>query len=129
MRVSDIAYARNEYVKEAEPIKPLWESSAGKALEGTRLPEETRMDIIEFHVYESTPHTTNTPKKKREDCVIVLQGYHFLNDMDQYVGIFEKYAKGEISEYDFEGYIAGAEKTLGSALCPGDFYGDRKSVV
>ena len=128
MRVSDIAYARNEYVKEAEPIKPLWESSAGKALEGTRLPEETRMDIIEFHVYESTPHTTNAPKKKREDCVIVLQEYHFLNDMDQYVGIFEKYAKGEISEYDFEGYIAGAEKAMGSALNNGFFYSITRGV-
>lgn len=123
MRVSDITYAKNEYVKAAEPIKPLWESSAAKALEGMRLPEEKRVDTLELHVDESAPLTTNVPKKNREDCVIVLQEYHYLNDMEQYVGIFEKYAKGEISEYDFEGYIVGAEKTLGSALCPGDFYG------
>ena len=64
MRVSDITYVKNEYVKEAEPIKPLWESSAAKALEGMRLPEEKRLDTLELHVDEDTSYTTNAPKKK-----------------------------------------------------------------
>lgn len=127
MRVSDITYVKNEYVKEAEPIKPLWESSAAKALEGMRLPEEKRLDTLELHVDEDTSYTTNAPKKK-EGCIVVLQKYHFLDDIDQYVGIFEKYAKGEISKYDFEGYIAGAEKALGSALNNGFFYSITRGV-
>lgn len=127
MRVSDITYVKNEYVKEAEPIKPLWESSAAKALEGMRLPEEKRLDTLELHVDEDTSYTTNAPKKK-EGCIVVLQKYHFLDDIEQYVGIFEKYAKGEISKYDFEGYIAGAEKALGSALNNGFFYSITRGV-
>ncbi|NBJ04050.1 hypothetical protein D3Z62_29370 [Lachnospiraceae bacterium] len=116
MVVSNVAYTKNEWVKEAETIKPLQESNVTKLLQGKCLPEEKRMDSIALHLDENTPHILTAPKPKKEDCVIVLKNEYFLSDFDQYINIFEQYAKGEISTYDFHGYIAGAGRAVSWAL-------------
>ena len=59
-----------------------------------------------------TDITPTASKHKKEDCVVVLKEKYFLDNIDQYLGIFEQYAKGEMSTYDFHGYIAGAGKAV-----------------
>ncbi|HBI59727.1 MAG TPA: hypothetical protein DDY31_00695 [Lachnospiraceae bacterium] len=80
------------------------------------MPDEMRVDTIVLHVDENIPLTPTASKHKKEDCVVVLKEKYFLDNIDQYLGIFEQYAKGEMSTYDFHGYIAGAGKAVSWAL-------------
>ena len=114
----------------AEAIQPLQSSKAAQAmnaLQGTKLPEGQRMDTLEIQNRENAePVVKKYPNLTKEDYITVLQPYHFLNDIDGYLGKFEQFAKGEIGYQDFQGYIAGFEREVSSAL--GYNYGGWKFV-
>lgn len=102
--VNNVKAVHSEFTPPYQAIKPIAESDAAKSLQGIRLPDE------------NIPRTPAAPKPKREDCVVVLKEKYILDDIDQYLSVFEQYAKGEMSTYDFHGYIAGAGKAVSWAL-------------
>ncbi len=113
----------------AETITPLQECEAALALQGTKLPEEKRVDTLELHVDTLKPQVDENAAPRVQGqaiMVVVLKSYYYLDNIDQYLGKFEQYAKGEIDEYDYIGYTTGFEREMSSAL--GYSYGGWKFV-
>ena len=113
MNVSGVSNNGKVQKEKWEPIEPIQNMEKQGVLTGKNLSSGRRLDVYEIKEYSglSVKIDKNKPVTMRE-----VQPDHYLRSSDQYLGVFEKYAKGEISEYDFEAYSFAFGSTIKNTL-------------
>lgn len=113
MSVSEVSYIKNVQKEEWKSIEPKQNMEGQGVLTGVRLSSEKRLDVCEIKEY---PGLTTKIDKDKPVTMMQVQSDHYLRNSDQYLGVFEQYARGEINEYDFEAYSFAFEKTIRNTL-------------
>lgn len=116
MNVPGVSY-NGSVQKEWKTIEPLQDVGSQDLLKGVQLSSEKRLDNWEITSRKSE-RSVSTAKidNSKPIKVVHIQGDHYLESSDQYLGVFDRYAKGEISEDDFGAYSYAFEKTIGNTL-------------
>ena len=94
-------------------------SAAGKRclLTGTNLAEGKRLDGWKVtHIQSEKSNSTAKIDRNEPIKVVHIKHEHYLRNAEQYFGVFEQYAKGQISEDDFIAYSSAFENIVGSTL-------------
>lgn len=120
MNVSDVSYNGNVQQKEWKSIEPLQNTGSQGLLTGLQLSSEKRLDNWEITSKKSDlPTSTATIDNSKPIKVVHIQEDNYLKSSDQYLGIFEQYAKGELNEDDFEAYSYTFGQKIGNTLQTG----------
>ena len=106
------------------------EGSKG-ALTGMKLSEGKRLDSWEItHVQsENSVSLANTYQPGGSIKVVHTEDRHYLRNTEQYFGVFEQYAKGQISEDEFIAYSAAFKSEVKNTLNTDDWVGGINALV
>lgn len=117
MDVSGVSYNGNMQKIEWQPNQPLQSEGNKGVLTGVKLSEGKRMDSLEItHVQSENDASTAKTYQKEPIKVVHIEHRHYLRNTGQYFGVFEQYAKGQISEDEFTAYSAMFESRVGNTL-------------
>ena len=108
MNISGVSYNGNVENTEQKFIRPLQNEGSKGELTGMKLSEGKRLDSWEItHVQsENSVSLANTYQPGGSIKVVHTEDRHYLRNTEQYFGVFEQYAKGQISEDEFTAYSA-----------------------
>lgn len=107
--LSDIGEMIGETVEKAEwqSIQPLQDEGSKGALTGVKLSEGKRLDGWEITYVQSEDAVSLANTYQPGGIKVVhTEDRHYLRNTEQYFGVFEQYAKGQISEDEFTAYSA-----------------------
>lgn len=115
MDVSGISYNGN--MQEWKPIEPLQNAGSQDLLTGVHLTTGQRLDRLEITSEKSElPASAAKIDNDQSLKVVHITWDHYLRSTDQYLGVFEQYARGTLSEDDFIAYSVAFGHTVGSTL-------------
>ena len=103
MNISGVSYNGNMQNAEQKTIRPLQNEGSKVALTGMKLSEGKRLDSWEItHVQsENSVLLANTYQPGGIIKVVHTEDRHYVRNTEQYFGVFDQYAKGQISEDEF----------------------------
>lgn len=117
MNISGVSYNGNMQNVEWKSIQPLQGEGSKGALTGVKLSEGKRLDSWEItHVQSDYSASTAKTYQKEPIKVVHIEHRHYLRNTEQYFGVFEQYAKGQISEDDFTAYSSQFERKVRHTL-------------
>ena len=117
MNISGVSYNANMQNAEWKTIKTLQDEGSQGTLTGTKLSEGKRLDSWEV-THVQTEGSVSAAKINRNEPIKVvhIDHRHYLRNGEQYFGVFEQYAKGQISEDDFMAYSAAFDSIVRHTL-------------
>ena len=124
--LSDIGEMIGETVEKAEwqSIQPLQDEGSKGALTGVKLSEGKRLDGWEItHVQSEDAVSLANTYQPGGIKVVRTEDRHYLRNTEQYFGVFEQFAKEQISEDEFTAYSAAFGSKIRTTL-----HADRSTV-
>lgn len=113
-----------------QTIQPLQDEGSKGALTGVKLSEGKRLDSWEItHVQSENSASTAKTYQKGPIKVVHTEDRHYLRNTEQYFGVFEQYAKGQISEDEFIAYSAAFRSEVKNTLNTDDWVGGIDALV
>ncbi len=128
----DIGEIIGETVEKAEEqsIQPLQDAGSKGALTGVKLSEGKRLDSWEItHVQGEDAVSLAKTYQPGGIKVVRTEDRHYLRNTEQYFGVFEQYAKGQISEDEFIAYSAAFKSEVKNTLNTDDWVGGINALV
>ena len=118
MNISGVSYNGNVENTEQKFIRPLQNEGSKGELTGMKLSEGKRLDSWEItHVQsENSVSLANTYQPGGNIKVVHTENRHYLRNTEQYFGVFDQYAKGQISEDEFIAYSAAFKSEVKNTL-------------
>ena len=131
MNISGVSYNGNMQNAEQKTIRPLQNEGSKVALTGMKLSEGKRLDSWEItHVQsENSVLLANTYQPGGSIKVVHTEDRHYLRNTEQYFGVFDQYAKGQISEDEFIAYSAAFKSEVKNTLNTDDWVGGINALV
>ena len=130
MNISGVSYSGNMQNAEWKSIQPLQSEGSKGALTGVKLSEGKRLDSWEItHVQSDNSASTAKTYQKEPIKVVHTEDRHYLRNTEQYFGVFEQYAKGQISEDEFIAYSAAFRSEVKNTLNTDDWVGGINALV
>lgn len=93
MNVSGVSNNGNVQKEKWQSIEPIQNMGGQGLLTGDHLSSGKRLDVCEIKEY---PGLSVKIDKDKPVTMVQVQPNHYLRNSDQYLGVFEEYAKGEI---------------------------------
>ena len=113
-----------------QTIQLLQDEGSKGALTGVKLSEGKRLDSWEItHVQSENFASTAKTYQKEPIKVVHTEDRHYLRNTEQYFGVFEQYAKGQISEDEFIAYSAAFRSEVKNTLNTDDWVGGIDALV
>ena len=107
MNISSVSYNGTMQKTEQKTIQPLQNVGGKGALTGMKLSEGKRLDSWEItHVQSENSVSLANKYQTGSIKVVYTEDRHYLRNTEQYFGVFEQYAKGQISEDELTAYSA-----------------------
>jgi len=117
MDVTGVSYNGNMQNIEWKSVQSSQDEGRKGALTGTKLLEEKRLDSWEItHVQSNNSASTAKTYQKEPIKVVHIEHRHYLRNTEQYFGVFEQYAKGQLSEDEFIAYSSQFERKVRHTL-------------
>ena len=130
MNISGVSYNGNIQNAEWKSIQPLQGEGSKGVLTGAKLSEGKRLDSWEItHVQSDKSASTAKTYQKEPIKVVHTEDRHYLRNTEQYFGVFEQYAKGQISEDEFIAYSAAFKSEVKNTLNTDDWVGGINALV
>ena len=117
MNISGVSCHGNMQKTERQSIQPLQDEGRKGALTGVKLSEGKRLDSWEItHVQSENSISLANKYQTGSIKVVHTEDRHYLRNTEQYFGVFEQYAKGQISEDELTAYSAAFESNVHCTL-------------
>lgn len=131
MNILGVSYNGNVQNTEQKSIRPLQNEGSKGALTGMKLSEGKRLDTWEItHVQsENSVSLANTYQPGGSIKVVHTEDRHYLRNTEQYFGVFEQYAKGQISEDELTAYSAAFRSEVKNTLNTDEWVGGINALV
>ena len=117
MNISSVSYNGTMQNTEQKTIQPLQNVGGKGTLTGMKLSEGKRLDSWEItHVQSENSVSLANKYQTGSIKVVYTEDRHYLRNTEQYFGVFEQYAKGQISEDELTAYSAAFESDVHCTL-------------
>lgn len=117
MNISGVSYNGTMQNTEQKSIQSLQNVGSKGALTGMKLSEGKRLDSWEItHVQSENSVSLANKFQTGSIKVVHTEDRHYLRNTEQYFGVFEQYAKGQISEDELTAYSAAFESNVHCTL-------------
>ena len=130
MNISGVSYNGTMQNTEQKSIQSLQNVGSKGTLTGMRLSEGKRLDSWEItHVQSENSVSLANKYQTGSIKVVHTEDRHYLRNTEQYFGVFEQYAKGQISEDELTAYSAAFRSEVKNTLNTDDWVGGINALV